>query len=71
MSLYFFKLLKEDYGFLLQETGDKINLENVYSIYQNEVSHLNSFSKEELELNTFTKEPLQINTFTKEPLVNI
>jgi len=71
MAIYYFKLLKEDYGYILQEISDKINLENVYSIYQNEPSNTNSFTKEPLQTNTYTKEPLQTNTYTKEPLANV
>lgn len=71
MSIYYFKLLKEDYGYILQETGDKINLENNYSIYQAEGLETNSFSKESLATNNFTKEPLSTNVYTKEPLANV
>lgn len=71
MGIYYFKLLKEDYGYILQEDGFKINLENNYSIYQNEPSASNSFSKEVLATNNFTKEPLSINVYTKEPLANV
>ena len=70
MAIYYYKLKKQDEGYILLETGDKINLEDNYSIYQAEPLATNAFSKEILATNTFNKEPLQTNTFTKEPLAN-